>query len=92
MTAEAFPAESTLFEVKLPQWGMGMEEGSIIEWYKKPGDSVAQGEPLALIEAAKTETDLLSPVAGVVAELRAEAGEFVAVQAVLAVLAVAQPL
>ncbi len=42
-------------EVLLPQWGMGMSEGSIVSWLKKVGDQVAEDEPLAEIEAEKVE-------------------------------------
>ena len=34
-------------EVLLPQWGMGMSEGAIVEWLKSVGDRVVEDEPLA---------------------------------------------
>ena len=42
-------------EVLLPQWGMGMSEGTITSWLKSVGDAVAEDEPLAEIEAEKVE-------------------------------------
>jgi pyruvate/2-oxoglutarate dehydrogenase complex dihydrolipoamide acyltransferase (E2) component len=50
-------------EVLLPQWGMGMSEGSIIQWLKKVGDSVVEDEPLAEVEAEKVEEVLESHLA-----------------------------
>lgn len=41
-------------KVLLPQWGMGMSEGKIVKWLKAVGDTVAEDEPLAEIEAEKT--------------------------------------
>ena len=32
-------------EVRLPQWGMGMSEGIITQWFKKVGDAVTEDEP-----------------------------------------------
>ncbi len=56
------------FKVLLPQWGMGMGEGKIVKWLKAVGDTVAEDEPLAEIEAEKTTETLESPAAGFVAE------------------------
>jgi pyruvate/2-oxoglutarate dehydrogenase complex dihydrolipoamide acyltransferase (E2) component len=45
-------------EVLLPQWGMGMSEGTLLTWHKSVGDSVAEDEPLAEVEAEKVEETL----------------------------------
>ena len=37
-------------EVRLPQWSMGMAEGTVAAWFKRVGDTVAEGEELAEIE------------------------------------------
>jgi pyruvate/2-oxoglutarate dehydrogenase complex dihydrolipoamide acyltransferase (E2) component len=34
-------------EVLLPQWGMGMSEGTVTTWLKKVGDRVTEDEPIA---------------------------------------------
>jgi pyruvate/2-oxoglutarate dehydrogenase complex dihydrolipoamide acyltransferase (E2) component len=70
--------------VRLPQWGMGMSEGAILEWFKAPGDTVAEDEPIALVEAAKIETELEAPYTGTLTEIVVQAGETVAVGTVLA--------
>jgi pyruvate/2-oxoglutarate dehydrogenase complex dihydrolipoamide acyltransferase (E2) component len=56
-------------KVLLPQWGMGMSEGKIIKWLKAVGDTVAEDEPLAEIEAEKATETLESPAAGILTEI-----------------------
>jgi pyruvate/2-oxoglutarate dehydrogenase complex dihydrolipoamide acyltransferase (E2) component len=63
---------------------MGMSEGAILEWLKAPGDAVTEDEPIALVEAAKIETELEAPYSGTLTEIVVQAGETVAVGTVLA--------
>ncbi|GAB6987488.1 biotin/lipoyl-containing protein [Nocardioides pyridinolyticus] len=71
-------------EVLLPQWGMGMSEGTITTWLKSVGDTIAEDEPLAEVEAEKVEETLESPVAGTLTEIVVPEGETVEVRAVVA--------
>lgn len=73
-------------EVLLPQWGMGMSEGSIVEWLKKVGDHVTEDEPLAEIEAEKVEETLESPATGTLVEILVPEGETAEVRSVLAII------
>ena len=73
-------------EVLLPQWGMGMSEGSIIQWLKKVGDSVVEDEPLAEVAAAKVEEVLESPATGTLVEILVPEGEAVEVRTVVAII------
>lgn len=73
-------------EVLLPQWGMGMSEGSIIQWLKQVGDSVVEDEPLAEVEAEKVEEVLESPASGRLVEILVVAGEAVEVRSVVAII------
>lgn len=75
-------------EVLLPQWGMGMSEGTITSWLKSVGDSVAEDEPLAEVEAEKVEETLESPATGTLVEILVPAGETVEVRAPVAVIEV----
>jgi pyruvate/2-oxoglutarate dehydrogenase complex dihydrolipoamide acyltransferase (E2) component len=75
-------------KVLLPQFGMGMQDGEIIRWLKAVGDSVAEGEPLVEIEAAKTSVEVPSPAAGTLIEIVAEEGETVDVRGHIATLEV----
>jgi pyruvate/2-oxoglutarate dehydrogenase complex dihydrolipoamide acyltransferase (E2) component len=73
-------------EVRLPQYSMGMAEGTVAAWFKRVGDTVAEGEELAEIEAEKVVMILEAPVAGVISELAVAEGETVAVRSLLAVI------
>ena len=74
-------------EIVLPQWGMGMEEGTIIKWLKREGDKVEEGEPLAEIETSKISSEIEAPASGVLAYIIASEGETVRIGAVMAILA-----
>jgi pyruvate/2-oxoglutarate dehydrogenase complex dihydrolipoamide acyltransferase (E2) component len=73
-------------EVLLPQWGMGMSEGTITTWLKKVGDTVTEDEPLAEVEAEKVEETLESPAAGTVVEILVPEGDTVEVRTPVAVI------
>jgi pyruvate/2-oxoglutarate dehydrogenase complex dihydrolipoamide acyltransferase (E2) component len=73
-------------EVRLPQWGMGLTEGTVLEWLKAVGDEVAEDEPLAEVETAKATDVVRAPAAGVLTEIVVEPGAIVPVGELLAVL------
>ena len=60
--------------------------GRVVLVQASPGDAVKAGDVLLVIEAMKMELALKSPRDGIVAEVRAAAGEFVEADAVLATL------
>jgi pyruvate dehydrogenase E2 component (dihydrolipoamide acetyltransferase) len=72
--------------VLLPQWGMNMEDGLLVKWLVKEGDSVEAGQPLVEIETAKINSELESPVAGIVAHITAQEGATVDVGVIVAVI------
>jgi len=74
-------------DVILPQWGMNMQEGTLVKWLKREGDPVSQGEPLVEVETAKINSELESPAAGVVAHILAAEGSTVPVGSVVAIIA-----
>lgn len=78
---------TTLIDVKLPQFGMGMTEGTIVEWHKAVGDAVTEGEPLADVEAAKATSEIVAPVSGTLAEVVVALDETVPVHTVIARIA-----
>lgn len=73
-------------EVRLPQWGMGMTEGTVTRWFKAEGDAVEADEPLCEIETAKANGEIVAPVAGTLVKVAAEEGEDVPVQGLLAII------
>jgi pyruvate/2-oxoglutarate dehydrogenase complex dihydrolipoamide acyltransferase (E2) component len=75
-------------KVLLPQFGMGMQDGEVVRWLKAVGDTVAEGESLVEIEAAKTTVEVPAPAGGTLIEIAAEEGETVEVRGHLATLEV----
>lgn len=72
--------------VSLPQWGMNMEDGTLVKWLVSEGEVVTTGQPLVEVETAKINSELESPVSGIVAHLMFEDGAVVKVGTVVAVI------
>jgi pyruvate dehydrogenase E2 component (dihydrolipoamide acetyltransferase) len=72
--------------VEMPQLGETVTEGTILSWAKRPGDTVAADEVLLEISTDKVDTEVPSPVAGVVLEILVPEGETVSVGTPLAVI------
>src|SRR4051812_7749896 len=73
-------------EVTLPQLGETVTEGTITQWFKQIGDPVAADEPLFEVSTDKVDTEVPSPVAGTLTEIRVQEGETVDVGTVIAVV------
>ncbi|KQZ25011.1 2-oxoglutarate dehydrogenase, E2 component, dihydrolipoamide succinyltransferase [Microbacterium sp. Root553] len=89
--APAAPAESSApaasgdaTDIVLPELGESVTEGTVTRWLKQIGDSVEVDEALLEISTDKVDTEIPSPVAGVLQEIVAAEDETVAVGAVLA--------
>lgn len=76
-------------EIRMPQFGVSMETGTIAQWLKKVGDEVKAGDVLASIETEKLTNDVVSEVDGVVLAIVAQEGEDVPVQGLMAVVGAA---
>ena len=70
-------------EVTLPALGESVTEGTVTRWLKKVGDTVAVDEPLVEISTDKVDTEIPSPVAGVIEEILVAEDDTVEVGAVL---------
>lgn len=77
----------TLVDVVMPQMGVSVSEGTIVEWRKQVGDWVEYEEAIVDISTDKIDTEVPSPAAGRVAEIVVEIGTTVEVGTVLARLA-----
>jgi pyruvate/2-oxoglutarate dehydrogenase complex dihydrolipoamide acyltransferase (E2) component len=73
-----------LVDVMLPQWGMAMEEGAVVQWLRDVGDYVESGESLVEVEAEKVTGVVVAPATGTLREIVAPVGSAVHVQDVLA--------
>ncbi|WJS92460.1 2-oxoglutarate dehydrogenase, E2 component, dihydrolipoamide succinyltransferase [Microbacterium testaceum] len=81
-SAPAAGGDST--EVKLPELGESVTEGTVTRWLKAVGDDVAVDEPLLEISTDKVDTEIPSPVAGTLQEILVQEDETVNVGAALA--------
>ena len=85
---EQIPAEAGIFEFRMPKMGESITEAAIITWFKNVGDTVEIDDPLLEVATDKVDSEIASPVNGVVAELLCEANDVVAIGDVIALLAV----
>jgi pyruvate/2-oxoglutarate dehydrogenase complex dihydrolipoamide acyltransferase (E2) component len=76
-----------LVDVTMPQMGVSVAEGTVVEWKKQPGDWVERDEIIASISTDKIDTDVEAPATGRVQELVVDVGETVEVGTVLARIA-----
>lgn len=75
-----------MIEFKLPALGADMDQGKLIEWLVKPGDTVTKGSIIAVVDTSKSAIDVESWHEGTVHELITQPGETIPVGAVMALL------
>ncbi len=73
-------------DVTLPALGESVTEGTVTQWLKSVGDEVAVDESLLEVSTDKVDTEIPSPVAGTLLEIKVDEDETVEVGAVLAVI------
>ena len=73
-------------DVLMPQMGESIAEGTIVRWIKSVGEPVDRDEPLFEISTDKVDAEVPAPAGGVLVQIRAEAGETVPVNSVVAVI------
>ena len=72
--------------VEMPELGESVTEGTITTWLKEVGDSVDVDEPLLEVSTDKVDTEIPSPVAGVILEIKAEEDDTVEVGETIAII------
>ncbi len=82
-------AQGPATEIVMPQMGESIAEGTISKWLKAVGDSVERDEPLLEISTDKVDAEVPSPVAGTLLEIKAQEGETVEVDSVVALIGAA---
>lgn len=73
-------------EIRMPQFGVSMETGTIAQWFKVVGDPVKAGEVVASIETEKLTNDVLSEADGVMLAIVAQEGDELPIQGLMAVV------
>src|SRR3954451_8552569 len=79
-------------DVTMPQLGETVTEGTITKWFKGVGDQIAEDEVLFEVSTDKVDSEVPSPAAGYIAEIKVPEGETVDVGSVLAVISDAPPV
>ena len=72
--------------VTLPALGESVTEGTVTRWLKQPGEQVSVDEPLLEVSTDKVDTEIPSPVAGTLLEIKVQEDETVEVGAELATI------
>jgi 2-oxoglutarate dehydrogenase E2 component (dihydrolipoamide succinyltransferase) len=75
-------------EIAMPQMGISVAEGTIVEWRVRPGDRVEADEPVCDVSTDKVDVEIPAPASGTLARIVVEPGETVEVGTVLAELEV----
>src|SRR6476661_9284792 len=73
-------------EVTLPALGESVTEGTVTRWLKQVGDTVSVDEALLEVSTDKVDTEIPSPVAGTLLEIKAAEDETVEIGAILALI------
>jgi len=66
-----------IVDLKMPEMGEGVNEGTIAAWLKQPGDTVKEGEIIAEFMTEKVNVEFPSPASGKIVELLGEEGDVV---------------
>ncbi|MDK4335812.1 biotin/lipoyl-containing protein, partial [Corynebacterium accolens] len=72
--------------VEMPELGESVTEGTITQWLKSVGDTVEVDEPLLEVSTDKVDTEIPSPVAGTILEIKAEEDDTIEVGEVIALI------
>jgi 2-oxoglutarate dehydrogenase E2 component (dihydrolipoamide succinyltransferase) len=73
-------------EIKVPKLPESVADATLVNWHKKPGDAVARDENLADLETDKVVLEVPAPVAGVLKEVKVQAGTTVTSDQLLAII------
>lgn len=73
-------------EIKMPQLGLTMTEGTVTQWFKKVGEAVKQGELLYEVATDKITNQIEATASGILLEIRVPEGKVVSVQSVVGIV------
>src|SRR6266545_1437448 len=74
----------SVFELKMPKLGESVTEGTIGKWLKQPGEKVNKYDLLVEVQTDKVNTEIPSPVAGTLKEVKVDEGQTVPIGTLLA--------
>jgi 2-oxoglutarate dehydrogenase E2 component (dihydrolipoamide succinyltransferase) len=74
------------FEIMMPKMGESVLEATITKWLKKPGDTISEDDPIAEIATDKVDSEIPSPVEGILVEVKFSEGAVIPVGTVIALV------
>jgi 2-oxoglutarate dehydrogenase E2 component (dihydrolipoamide succinyltransferase) len=74
------------FEILMPKMGESVEEATITKWFVKVGDTIEEDDPILEIATDKVDSEIPSPVAGTVKEIKFDTDDVVAVGSLVAII------
>ena len=77
-------------EIKLPKLGESIVSATIVQWFKKVGDSIKLDEPLLEVSTDKVNSEIPSPIAGIIKEILADPDQELDVGAPLAIISTSE--
>jgi pyruvate dehydrogenase E2 component (dihydrolipoamide acetyltransferase) len=77
-----------MLAVRMPRLDESMNTGKLIEWLRKEGDRVTEGEPIAVVEGEKTTFEIEAPRSGLLSKTLHPAGSEVPVDEPIALIEV----
>src|SRR5262245_32214754 len=80
-------AVNTTVEVAMPAMGESVSDGTILEWHKQEGDTVAEDETLVETSTDKVDAEVPAPTSGTIVKIHYAEGDTVDVGAILAEIA-----
>jgi pyruvate/2-oxoglutarate dehydrogenase complex dihydrolipoamide acyltransferase (E2) component len=75
-----------MIEIKMPEAGFSITEGTVIEWYKEVGDKVEEGENVVSVETDKITVEVPAERSGILHEVKYAAGEVVPVGGIIGLI------
>ena len=75
-----------LYEIKVPEAGFSITEGTVVQWHKNVGEKVQEGETIVSVETDKVVVEIPARCTGVLIEIKHEVGETVLIGAVLGMI------
>ncbi len=72
-------ADGKTVEIKMPEMGESVSEGTVLEWHVSEGDSVEEGDTVVEVSTDKVDAEVPAPAAGTITAIKAQPDETVAV-------------
>ena len=80
------PASAGILEFRMPRMGESITEAAIITWFKNVGDAIEIDEPLLEVATDKVDSEIESPVTGIIEELLFKANDIIKIGDVIAII------